>query len=181
MRNILREIKFLRWLRNYIQLKYLGLNKVHYTSDVKISSFVHKSLVMGRYGYIGRGSSISAGVEIGNYVMISTLVSIIGKDHNYQQCGVPVIFSGRPEFLKTTIGNDVWLGHKCTILSGVNIGDGAIVAAGSVVTKSVRRCEIVGGVPAKTIGWRFTGEEIKKHCDLINSKIYDDQPPSNYE
>lgn len=56
------------------------------------------------------------------------------------------------------IGNDVWLAYGCTILSGVTIGNGAVVAARSVVTKSVEPYQIVAGNPAKPIGWRFDEE-----------------------
>ena len=53
------------------------------------------------------------------------------------------------------IGSDVWLCENCTILSGVNIGHGAVVANGAIVTKDVAPYEIVGGNPAKHIRWRF--------------------------
>ena len=56
---------------------------------------------------------------------------------------------------KVIIGNDDWVGHPAVILSGVNIGDGAIIAAGSVVTKNVLPFAIVAGVPAKVINYRF--------------------------
>lgn len=54
-----------------------------------------------------------------------------------------------------TIGNDVWLCGNCIILSGVTIGDGAVIANGAIVTKSVPPYAIVGGNPAKLIRWRF--------------------------
>jgi virginiamycin A acetyltransferase len=60
------------------------------------------------------------------------------------------------------IGNDVWIGLNTTILSGVTIGDGAIVAAGSIVTKNVEPYAIVGGNPAKLIKKRFSDEAISK-------------------
>jgi acetyltransferase-like isoleucine patch superfamily enzyme len=60
------------------------------------------------------------------------------------------------------IGNDVWIGLNTTILSGVTIGDGAIVAAGSIVTKNVEPYAIVGGNPAKVIKKRFSDEAISK-------------------
>jgi virginiamycin A acetyltransferase len=60
------------------------------------------------------------------------------------------------------IGNDVWVGAGAIILSGVNIGDGAIVAAGSVVTKDVPPYSIVGGNPAKLIRFRFSEDQIAK-------------------
>ncbi|MEO9167166.1 MAG: DapH/DapD/GlmU-related protein, partial [Aestuariivirga sp.] len=53
------------------------------------------------------------------------------------------------------IGHDVWIGHGAIIMPGVKIGHGAVVAAGAVVTKDVAAFEIVGGVPAKRIKWRF--------------------------
>lgn len=63
---------------------------------------------------------------------------------------------------KLIIGNDVWIGYNAIILSGVKIGDGAIVATGAVVTKDVKPYEIVGGIPAKVIRKRFSDEVIIK-------------------
>ena len=60
------------------------------------------------------------------------------------------------------IGNDVWIGYEAVILSGVTIGDGAIIAARAVVTQDVPPYTIVGGVPAKPIRKRFTEETITK-------------------
>jgi lipopolysaccharide transport system ATP-binding protein len=60
-----------------------------------------------------------------------------------------------------TVGSDVWIGAKATIMSGVKIGDGAVVAANSVVTKDVEPYSIVGGNPAKHIRYRFTEKEIE--------------------
>ncbi len=59
-----------------------------------------------------------------------------------------------------TIGNDVWIGYGVTILSGVRIGDGAVIAANSTITKDVEPYSIVGGNPAKFIRHRFTQEQI---------------------
>ena len=65
-----------------------------------------------------------------------------------------------------TVGNDVWIGYEAVILSGVTIGDGAIVAARSVVTKDVPPYTIVGGVPAKPIRRRFDRETIDALLEL---------------
>jgi len=66
----------------------------------------------------------------------------------------------------TRIGNDVWIGHKATIMPGVTIGDGAIIATGSMVTTDVFPYSIVGGNPAKVIKKRFDDDKIKKLLDL---------------
>ena len=68
------------------------------------------------------------------------------------------------------IGNDVWIGMNAKIMSGVKIGDGAVVAANSVVTKDVPEYTIVGGNPAKIIKKRFTDEIIEV---LLNIKWWD--------
>ena len=61
-----------------------------------------------------------------------------------------------------TIGNDVWIGYEAVILSGVTIGDGAIIGTRSVVTKDVPPYTIVGGAPARVIKKRFSDDVIEK-------------------
>jgi len=70
----------------------------------------------------------------------------------------------------TIIGNDVWIGYKAMIMAGVTIGDGAIIASRSVVTKDVAPYSIVGGNPAKEIKKRFSEEQIEK---LLTLKWWD--------
>jgi len=90
------------------------------------------------------------GVQIGDRVLIgyrSQILStnhFIPKDHNY-------IFGAGHEKKSVAIENDVWIGANCIIVPGVTIGEGAVVAAGSVVTKAVEAFTIVGGIPAKLI------------------------------
>ena len=66
----------------------------------------------------------------------------------------------------TIIGNDVWIGYKAQIMSGVTIGDGAIIASQALVTKDVEPYSIVGGNPAKEIKKRFDPEKINQLLDL---------------
>ena len=77
------------------------------------------------------------------------------ENHSYENS---MIRDNKP----ITIGNDVWIGANAIILPGVKIGDGAIIAAGAVVTKDVDDYAIVGGVPAKLIRYRFSKEVIDK-------------------
>jgi len=70
------------------------------------------------------------------------------------------------EFERINIGNDVWIGANSIVVDGVQIGDGAIVAAGSVVTKEIPPYAIAGGVPAKVIKYRFEKEEIEKLLEI---------------
>lgn len=67
---------------------------------------------------------------------------------------------------ETRIGNDVWIGFRAMVLSGVNIGDGAVIGAGAVVAADVPPYAIVGGNPAKVIRYRFSPKEIQKLLEL---------------
>lgn len=69
-------------------------------------------------------------------------------------------YTDEPNNIMVDIGNDVWIGSEALIMNGVKIGDGAIIAAGAVVTKDVSPYTIVGGVPAKITGQRFKDEDI---------------------
>lgn len=87
------------------------------------------------------------------------------------------------------VGDDVWIGERATIMSGVHIGQGAVIAAGSVVTHNVPPYAVVGGVPAKVIKYRFskqiidallkvdysklTKEMISSHIGILYSKLSD--------
>ena len=73
---------------------------------------------------------------------------------------------------KTIIGNDVWVGYGATILRGVNIGNGAIIGAGAVVTKDVPPYAVVAGVPAKIIRFRFDDNKI----DSLQKSNWWDKP-----
>lgn len=92
-------------------------------------------------------------VRIGNDVMIAAHTCITSAGHEHQRLDVPM--SRQPLTLApVTIADDVWIGMHCTILPGVSIGRGAIVAAGAVVNHDVVPFAIVGGVPARVIGNR---------------------------
>lgn len=73
---------------------------------------------------------------------------------------------GYDDIERVVIGSDVWIGRNCLIMDGVTIGDGAIVAAGAVVTKDVPPYAVVGGVPAKVLKYRFPQEMIDRLMEI---------------
>ena len=82
--------------------------------------------------------------------MLAPEVVIIGGDHRVDVPGTPILFSGRPELPGANRHRcRAWVGFRAIIMAGVNIGRGAIVAAGAVVTRDVPAYEIHAGVPAK--------------------------------
>jgi len=142
---------------------------VHPTFYVCRPELVSRDLVAGAHSYLGPGASICPKVCLGKYVMVAPHCAILGGDHRYDLPGVPMIFSGRPEVPPTIIEDDVWVGYRCTIMAGVRIGKGAIVAAGAVVTKDVEPYSIVAGVPAKPVARRFADEkQIAEHDRMLS-------------
>lgn len=131
------------------------------------------SLHIGNDVYIGKNCTIEVDGTIGNFVLIGNMVGLIGRwDHDYRAIGYPMSqtpwigdadYEGAGRGKKIIIEDDVWIGFGSILLSGIRVGRGAIVAAGSVVTKDVAPYEIVAGGPARPIGVRFTEEEILKH------------------
>lgn len=109
----------------------------------------------GRSFSINSGALIDGrgGVAIGDHVMIGPYAVIVSSDHDFRQIEKPM--TACDHILKpVTIGNDVWIGARAVICAGITIGNGAVVAAGAVVTVDVNDFEIVGGVPAEVIGTR---------------------------
>ncbi|MBC7915805.1 MAG: acyltransferase [Pyrinomonadaceae bacterium] len=96
--------------------------------------------------------NISDGINIGNDTNIASGCKFIDHDHGIE--AGKLIGGQVPIVSPIEIGRDVWLGFNVTVLKGVFINDGAVIAAGSVVTKSVPKNEIWAGIPAKKIGVR---------------------------
>jgi len=92
-------------------------------------------------------------ISIADEVIIGPSCVIHSGNHKFQNPDIPVQNQGY-EFAPIVIERDVWIAANCTVLSGVTIGEGAVLAAGSVVTKDVPAYSIVGGVPAKVISTR---------------------------
>ena len=108
------------------------------------------NLTIGKYCQINEDVFIQ-GAKIGSHVMIAPNVSIISKSHNIDSIDIPMSIQGETMEKLPIIEDDVWIGRNAVIMPGVRIGKGAIIGAGSVVTKDVESYFIVGGVPAKLI------------------------------
>ena len=159
----------MRWLRRKLKLK--NVHKTFYSAG---KSIISSDLEAGAYSYIGPDCIVYSKVSIGDYTMLGNNVSIIGGDHNFTKSEMPIIFSGRGVLEKTIIGKDVWIGAYSKVKTGIKIGDGAIIAMGSIVTKDVSSYSIYGGVPAKKIKDRFSKEEDKKkHMSMLEKRYTD--------
>ena len=132
-----------------------------------------KDSELGDYSYIERhGEVIYA--RIGKFTAIASGVCVNALDHPLERISQHKITYRPNEYFvgakldsafrearkakRVSIGNDVWIGHGGIIMPGISIGDGAVVAAGAVVTRDVEPYAIVAGVPAKFLRWRFPPE-----------------------
>ncbi|MFF2487717.1 acyltransferase [Microbacterium sp. NPDC058062] len=156
---------------------------------------VHENVQFGRNFRVGRGVVVSSphGLNIGNgvsvgprsiiqvdgvigdFTLIGMGVQIVGRDdHAIDEVGRPYVFSTwagdrvGTNRDKVRIGRDVWIGGGSIVLSGVSIGEGALIGSGSVVTRDIPRYAIAVGNPAKVIGDRFDKEDQIDHSRLLD-------------
>jgi acetyltransferase-like isoleucine patch superfamily enzyme len=142
-------------------LPFYFLRHFYYRSVVgillgKFSSIHLNCLIQGRNIRIGERCTINRNcyldgrglLKIGNRVSISPDVHLITSDHDHNSPSFPFIAG------EIIVEDYVWIGSRATILPNVTIGEGAVVCAGAVVTKSVAPYTVVGGIPAKKIGER---------------------------
>lgn len=123
---------------------------------------------VGDYSSIGRDSKVLC-ASIGKFSSISWNVTINARNHEVDKISTHAFpYAARLGFVdsddlkyeKVFIGNDVWIGAGAIILPGISIGDGAVVGAGSIVTKDIEPYSIVAGNPAKVLRKRFCKEDV---------------------
>ena len=135
-----------------------------------INPKIHSSSTIGRKCHIGNCSNLvianhsslgdnfkmnNAIVEIGEYVMIASDVTIMGGGHRFDDVTIPMLKQGEIGKTQVKIESDVWIGTRVTILAkNITIGKGSIIGAGSVITKDVPEYAIVAGNPAHIIRMR---------------------------
>lgn len=126
---------------------------------------------IGAHTYVRSGCDFQSFTSIGRYCSIARGVICGAPNHNLEALSTHPAFKG--EFIQKQppiIGNDVWIGNNVMIMRGVTIGHGAVIAAGAIVTHDVQPYEIVGGVPARHIRYRFSPQVIEK---LLASRWWD--------
>jgi len=158
-----------QWLpRSYSKLSF-GSRHIRYFLCKRLFKSIGRSVNIERRVFFGRGDRMEIGdysglaegcniqyAKIGSYVGISDVL-YIHRNHEYMDKNTPFILQGYREEQPLIVGDDVWIGHRCILLPGVKIGTGAVIGAGSVVTKDVPEYAVVAGNPARIIKWR--GEE----------------------
>ena len=159
-------------------------HKLHPNSDtVPMNDFDFNHVEIGEYSY-GELNVVDFGGD--NFLRIKKFVSIaqnvtfvLNAEHNINTVST---YPFKVKMLKIcesesfgkgdiVVDDDVWIGYGATIMSGVHIGQGAVIAAGSVVTKDVPTYAIVGGVPAKVIKYRFDEEIIQELLKVDYNKL----------
>ena len=177
-------------ITKYPQFKNVYIHETSLIGDSQIGPWVKiqkqcyfYNCSIGSYTYFAGFDSVM-NTEIGKFCSIGSFVSIGPGKHPVEFVSTsPVFFSENKQCGMTfadksyyremgtvKIGNDVWIGANVVILDDVSIGNGAIIAAGAIVTKNVEPYCIVGGIPAKLIRKRFSDEIIEK---LLQAKWWD--------
>jgi virginiamycin A acetyltransferase len=162
--------------------------RIGYKAIIREGVEIGNDVFLGDYSYISGPRTYVESAKIGKFCSIArqTVIGVGNHDHSLVTTH-PFIIS--PEFgglvdrsimaqqkPAPVIGNDVWIGINSIIMRGVTIGDGAVIAANSVVTRDVPPYAIFGGVPAKLIRYRFSDEIIRallqiRWWDWPSSKI----------
>jgi len=157
--------KIIDFIRN-ILWKFLGVSRQHATLSFGARYMAESNKVETGVGtYLNRSKIYIWGndkVITGKYCSIADNVNFIVDDGAHQYNTITTYPFDSSKIDKKSgirIGNDVWIGLNATILYGITIGDGAIIAANAVVTRDVEPYSVVAGVPAKVIKKRCTNDE----------------------
>ena len=159
------------FIKRYILNKFSSVGKNVYIGNNGI--FTYENIEIGDDVYIGANAVFQSSygkIIIGNHVMFGPGVHIHGGNHKINEIG---------KLMKHTtpkqegddgiviIEDDCWIGSNSIILSNVTIGEGSVIGAGAVVTKSIPAYSVYTGVPSVKLRCRFTAEELAEHKKII--------------
>lgn len=158
------------------------IENVFTTNNIEVGKHTYGPLIIYRWGSEGEK------LQIGNYCSIASGVKfILGGNHDTDVLSTypfQYYFNDKKRIATTKgpiiIEDDVWIGTDATILSGVRIGKGSVISAGSIVTKDIEPYSIVGGIPAKLIKKRFSEAIIREITDIdLSSKNFEEKIKTN--
>ena len=146
------------------KIKHKGNNVKMFGYSTIVNS---EKLVLGDNVRIGYNCYFfcKGGIEIGDNTILSRNITIYSSNHDFLS-GDMIPYNNKYIHKKVKIGKGVWIGMNVSIIPGVTIGDGAIIATNSTIIKDVEPYSIVGGNPAKEIKKRFPQETISKLLEL---------------
>lgn len=149
-------------------VKYKGFVRV-----MRGTRFANFPIHLGHNVQFGEYCNVSTPLMAGNNILFAGRVCFVGRnDHTYNVPGQLIWNGARGDNGLTIVEDDVWIGHRVTIVGPVRIGAGSIVAAGAVVTSDIPPCEIWGGVPARKIKDRFTNDDdMRFHLQFLGGVI----------
>ncbi len=152
-----------------------GLNQVTFEGNNAVLGFsnFNGTVEVGRATTFGVHNLIHGDVTIGKYCQFGPYAAVNTFNHPWNHASSYInkrlldgLLSDYKTSKKTRIGHDVWIGKNAIVLGGVTIGNGAIIAAGAVVTKDVPAYHIAGGVPAAVLRPRFGDQVIRELEEL---------------
>ena len=156
------------WL--LFRIKYPWVKHKGFVRVMKGTSFAKFPIEIGNNVQFGDYCNVASPVVFRNNILMAGRVCFIGRnDHDFSVPAQYIWNGKRGDDGICIVEDDVWIGHGSTIIGGVRIEKGSIIAAGSVVTKNIPPCEIWGGVPAKKIRDRFNNLKDKNnHLSFLN-------------
>lgn len=179
------------WKLHRFKRKWRNANKHNYTVPKRLFDMSLVTVGNASYGEMNvLTADSSAHLSIGSYCSIGENTTfILGYEHAMGNMStypfkVMALHSQETEALSKgniVIDDDVWIGYGAIIMSGVHISQGAVIAAGAVVTSDVPSYAIVGGVPAKVIKYRFSDELIEALMKVDYKKLSHDMIASHID
>ena len=155
LHNLRLFVRNLRLLKHYLRLRKKLTTGNNIAFGPRATLMIPEFFIIGDDFSCGCDFFVQTNVSVGDECLISSDVSFVGNDHYLDHEDMSAYWSGRKKSSTVTLEGNNFIGYRSTIIGDVTIGEGAVVAAGSVVVRDVKPFSVVGGVPAKHIKYRF--------------------------